>query len=155
MALPSGKFLRVRKVFARIIEKDLLNCLNTFKTIQISPDECQFSRLFQNGPDFPSWLPIFRIISKLSGFFQMIANFTDDFKTVRIFPDDCQFSGWFQNCPDFPDDYQFSEWFPNFIDEMRMRTVVMSSFTPTLGQRSIWTIQPSCFQFYSWSGRSG
>ena len=35
------------------------------------------------------------------------------------------------------------------IDEMRMRTVVMSSFTPTLGQRSIWTIQPSCFQFYS------
>ena len=38
---------------------------------------------------------------------------------------------------------------------MRMRTVVMSSFTPTLGQRSIWTIQPSCFQFYSWSGRSG
>ena len=35
------------------------------------------------------------------------------------------------------------------IDEMSMRTVVMSSFTPTLGQRSIWTIQPSCFQFYS------
>ena len=41
------------------------------------------------------------------------------------------------------------------IDKMRMRTVVMSSFTPTLGQRSIWTIQPSWFQFYSWSGRSG
>ena len=36
-----------------------------------------------------------------------------------------------------------------FIDKMRMRTVVMSSFTPTLRQRSIWTIQPSWFQFYS------
>merc|ERR1712155_130235 len=57
---------------------------------------------------------------KLSGFFQMTANFPDDFKTVRmfqvtanflddfktvkIFPDDYQFSQLFQNCPDFPDD---------------------------------------------------
>ena len=41
------------------------------------------------------------------------------------------------------------------IDEMRVRTVGLSSFTPALGQRSIWTIQPSWFQFYSWSGRSG
>ena len=41
------------------------------------------------------------ILSKSSGFFQMISNFPDSFKTVRIFPDDCQFSGSFQNCPDF------------------------------------------------------
>ena len=41
------------------------------------------------------------MVSKLSGFFQKIANFPDDFKTIRIFPDDCQFSGWFQNYPDF------------------------------------------------------
>ena len=79
---------------------------------------------FQNDPDFSRWLPIFQMISKLSGVFQMTANFPDDFKTVRIFqmianfpdylktvrifPDDCQFSGWFQNHPDFQDDCQFS-----------------------------------------------
>ena len=62
VAMLPGKFLRVRKVFARIIEKDLLNCLNTFKTIQIFPDDCQFSGLFQNCPDFCRWQPIFRII---------------------------------------------------------------------------------------------
>ena len=99
----------------------IANFPDYFNTVRISPDECQFSRLFQNGPDFPSWLPIFRIISKLSGFFQMNANFTDDFKTVgffqmtsnfpddfktvRIFPDECQFSGWFQNCP-----YWLTDW---------------------------------------------
>ena len=52
VALLPRKFLRVRKVFARRAEKNLLNCPNTFKTIWI------FSR----------WLPIFRMISKLSGF---------------------------------------------------------------------------------------
>ena len=124
VALLPGKFLRVRKVFARITEKYLVNCPNTFKTTQIFPDDCQFSGLFQNCPDFSRWQPIFRIISKLSGFFQMTANFPDDFKTVRmfqvtanfpddfktvqIFPDDCQFSGLFHNCLDFPDDCQFS-----------------------------------------------
>ena len=123
VALLPGKFLRIRKVFARITEKYLVNCPNTFKTTQIFPDDCQFSGLFQNCPDFSRWQPIFRIISKLSGFFQMTANFPDDFKTVRmfqvtanfpddfktvqIFPDDCQFSRWFQNCPDFPDDCRF------------------------------------------------
>ena len=84
------------------------NFPNGFKTLQIFPDDCQFSKLFQNCPDFSRWLPIFRIISKLSGFFQMTANFPDDLKTVRIFPDDCQFSGLFQNCPDF------SRWLPIF-----------------------------------------
>ena len=123
-----GKFLRVRKVFARITEKYLVNCPNTFKTTQIFPDDCQFSGLFQNCPDFSRWQPIFRIISKLSGFFQMTANFPDDFKTVRmfqvtanfpddfktvqIFPDAYQFSRCFQNCPDFPDDCRFSRSFP-------------------------------------------
>ena len=68
VALQPGKFLHVQKDFARITEK-------TFETVPI--------------------------LSKRSGFFQMISNFTDGFKTVRIFPDDCQFSGLFQNCPDF------------------------------------------------------
>ena len=72
-----------------------------YKTVRIFPDDCQFSRLFQNCPDFSRWLPIFRMISKLSRFFQMIANFLDDFKTVRIFPDEGQFFGWFQKCPNF------------------------------------------------------
>ena len=76
--------------------------------VWIFPDDFQFSELFQNCPDFPRWLPIFRIISKLSGFFQMTANFPDYFKTVRIFPDDCLFSRWYQNCPDF------SRWLPIF-----------------------------------------
>ena len=44
VALLPRKFLRVRKVFARITEKNLLNCPNTFKTIRIFPDDCQFSR---------------------------------------------------------------------------------------------------------------
>ena len=43
VALLPGKFLRVWKVFARITEKILLNCHNTFKTIQIFPDDFQFS----------------------------------------------------------------------------------------------------------------
>ena len=67
VALPSRKFLRVRKVFARITE-NFLNCPNTFKTLRIFqmianfpddfktllifPDDCQFSGLFQNCPDF-------------------------------------------------------------------------------------------------------
>ena len=119
VAMLPGKFLRVRKVFARIIEKNLLNCLNTFKTIQIFPDDCQFSGLFQNCPDFSRWMPIFQIISKWSGFSQLIANFPDYFKTVWIFPDECQFYGWFQNCRIFPDDFQFSGWFQNCPDFSR------------------------------------
>ena len=59
------------------------------------------------------------MISKLSGIFQMTANFPDDFKTVRIFPDECQFSGWFQNCPNFPDDCKFSGLFQNCPDFSR------------------------------------
>ena len=39
------------------------------------PDDCQFSGLFQNYPDSSTWLPIF----------QMIDYFPDYFKTVRIF----------------------------------------------------------------------
>ena len=77
---------------------------------------CQLSQYIQNDPNFSRWLPIFRIISKLSGFFQMAANLPDYFKTVRIFPDDCQFSRWFQNCPDVPGDCQFSGWFQNCPD---------------------------------------
>ena len=71
------------------------------KDPRIYPYDCQFSRWFQNCPDFSRWLPIFRMLSKLSGFFRMTANFLDDFKTVRIFTDDCQFSGWFQKSPVF------------------------------------------------------
>ena len=106
VALLPGKFLRIWKVFARRTEKNLLNCPNTFKMVRIFPDDFQFSGWFQSCPDFSIWLPIFRIISKLSGFFQMTANFPDYFKTVRIFPDDCQFYGLFQNCP------YFSRWLP-------------------------------------------
>ena len=35
------------------------------------PDDCQFSGFFQNCPDFSRWLPIFWMISKVFGFFQM------------------------------------------------------------------------------------
>ena len=56
-----------------------------FKTVWIFPSDCQFSGLFQNCPDFSRWLPIFRMISKLSIFFKMTANFLDDFKSVWIF----------------------------------------------------------------------
>ena len=55
------------------------------KDPRIYPYDCQFSRWFQNCPDFSRWLPIFRMVSKLSGIFQMIANFPDGFKTVQIF----------------------------------------------------------------------
>ena len=108
VALLPGKFLRVRKVFARITEKYLVNCPNTFKTTQIFPDDCQFSGLFQNCPDFSRWQPIFRIISKLSGFFQMTANFPDDFKTVRMFQVTANFPDDFKTVQIFPDDCQFS-----------------------------------------------
>ena len=94
------------------------NFPNYFKTVRIFPVDCQFSGNFQNCPDFSrwlpisriisrlsqfffSWLPIFLIISKLSGFFQITANFPNYFKTVWIFPGDCQFSRLFQNCSDF------------------------------------------------------
>ena len=96
VALLPGKFLRVRKVFARLESFCAYNRKKPFK----------LSQYFQNDPDFSRWFPIFRIISKLSGFFQMTANFLDyfktvwifqmtanfpdDFKTIRIFPDDCQ-----------------------------------------------------------------
>ena len=59
VALLPGKFLRVRKVFARITEKkpfklsqyfqtirifpDDANFLDAFKTVRIFPDDCQFS----------------------------------------------------------------------------------------------------------------
>ena len=93
----------------------IANFPDYFKTVRIFPDDCQFSGWFQNHPDFQDdcqfsvltkkpfklsqyfqiqndpdfsrWFPIFRIISKLSRFFQMIANFPDDFKTVRILLD--------------------------------------------------------------------
>ena len=52
-----------------------------FKTVRIFRYDYQISSWFQNCPDFSRWLPIFRIISKLSGFLQMIAHFPDDFKT--------------------------------------------------------------------------
>ena len=92
VALLSRKFLRFQKVFARITERNLLNCPNTFKqsgffqmisnfpdgfkTVRIFPDVCQFSGRFQNCPDFSRWLPIFQV--------------------------------FFQNCPDF------SRWLPIF-----------------------------------------
>ena len=50
--------IATRKVFARpesfcaYKRKNLLNCLNTFKTIRIFPDDFQFSGWFQNCPDF-------------------------------------------------------------------------------------------------------
>ena len=62
------------------------------------------------------WLPIFRMISKLSRFFQMTANFPDDFKTVRIFqmtanfPDDFKTVRIFQMTGNFPDDFKLSEF---------------------------------------------
>ena len=46
VALLPGKFLCVRKVFARTTEKNVSNCPNTFKTIRIFPDDFQFSRRF-------------------------------------------------------------------------------------------------------------
>ena len=33
------------------------------------------------------------------------------------------------------------------IDKMRMRRVVLSPISPTLGQKSVWTMQPSWFWF--------
>ena len=38
--------------FLRILTKKPLNGLKTFKTVQIFPDDCQFSGWFQNCPDF-------------------------------------------------------------------------------------------------------
>ena len=107
--LPALPILSKRSGFFWMIS----NFHDSFKTLRIFPDDCQFSGWFQNCPDFSRWLPIFRIISKLSGFFQMTANFPNYFKTVRIFTDDCQFSGWVQNCSDFPDDCQFAGLFQN------------------------------------------
>ena len=72
----------------------------------------KLSGFFQMTANFPDDFKTVRI-------FQMTANFPDDFKTIRIFPDDCQFSGWFQNCPDFPDDCQFSGLFQNYLDFSR------------------------------------
>ena len=99
VALLPGKFLRVRKVFARITEKPFK--LSQYFQNDWFPDDFQFSGWFKNCPDFSRWLPIFRLvskllgfsrwlpifrmISKLSGFFQMTNNFLDDFKSVQIF----------------------------------------------------------------------
>ena len=91
VALLPGKFLRIRKVFVRRRGKNLLNCPNTFKTIQTFPDDFQFSGWFQSCPDFFRWLPIFRIISKLSGF-----------------------SGWLPIFRMISKLSGFSRWLPNF-----------------------------------------
>ena len=69
----------------------IANFPNYFKTVRIIQMTANFSRWFQNCPDFSRWLPIFR----------MISNRLD-------FSDDCQFSGLFQNCLDF------SRWLPIF-----------------------------------------
>ena len=42
-----------------------------FKTGRIFPDECQFSGWFQNCLDLSRWPPIFWMISKVCGIFQM------------------------------------------------------------------------------------
>ena len=70
--------------FCAYNRKTFLNCPNTFKTIRICHDD-------------------FWIISKLSGFFQIIANFLDDFKSVWNFPDDCQFKDYLKTVWIFPD----------------------------------------------------
>ena len=93
----------------------IANFPDYFKTVRIFPDGSQSSGLFQNCPDFSRWLPIFQMISKLSGcsrwlpifrmisklsrFFQMTANFPDDFKTVQIFQMTADFGCWKQRWP--------------------------------------------------------
>ena len=52
----------------------IANFPDDFKTVRIFPDDCQFSGWFRNCMDRSRWLPIFRIFSKLSGFFQMTAD---------------------------------------------------------------------------------
>ena len=95
-----------------------------FKMVRIFPVDCQFSGLFQNCldfsrwmpilrmisklSDFSRWLPIFRMISKLFGFFQMNANFPDYFKSVLIVQMTANFPDYFKTVRIFPDDCQFS-----------------------------------------------
>ena len=95
------------------------NFPDVFKAVRIFPDDCQFSGLFQNCPDFSKWLPIFWMISKLFRFFLDDCQFSRWFQNCPDVPGDCQFSGWFQNCPDFPDDCQFSRIFQNCPDFSR------------------------------------
>ena len=103
-----------QKVFARITE-NLLNYPDTYRIIYsgqigICPDYLKnfqpvlkLSKYFpfRNCLDFSRWFPIFRTVSKLSRFFQTIANFLNCFKAIRNFSYDIPFSRRFQNCPDF------------------------------------------------------
>ena len=124
VALLPGKFLSVRKVFARLESFCAYNRKKTVKLFQYFQNYLEFSRWFlffrtvsklsgfiQITTNFPNyfktiqsfsrWLSILRTLSKNFGFFQIVANFPDGFKTIRIYPDDCQFSGRFQDCTDF------------------------------------------------------
>ena len=59
------------------------------------------------------------MVSKLSGFFQMIANFPDDLKTVRIFQITANFPDYFktvrifQITANFPDGFKTVRIFPD------------------------------------------
>ena len=125
VALLPRKFLRVRKVFARITEKP-------FKLL---------SQFFQNNLDFSRWFPIF----------QMIANFLEDFKTVLIFPYECQFSGWFQNFPDFQMATNFSDDFKTFwIFQMIAKFQMISKLSGFARWYQNFADFPDCCQFYRW-----
>ena len=76
VALLPKKFLRIRKVFARITKK---------------PDK--LSGCFLIISHFPDIFTTVRI-------FQITSHLQDGFKTVRIFSNHFPFSGGFQNCAD-------------------------------------------------------
>ena len=125
-----------------------------FKSVWIFPDDCQFSGWFQNFSDFPydcqfselqlfqtspdfsrrfpifrmvsklsgffsRWLPIFRMISKLSGFsrwlpiFQMISKLSGFSRWLPIFRMISKLSRFFQMTANFLDDFKSVWIFPD------------------------------------------
>ena len=71
-----GKFLRVQKVFAHIIEKNKLKCQETFRTAR-------------TDIDISSWFDYLPGVFNTGHiYFWIIQNFPDTSKTVRIFQDD-------------------------------------------------------------------
>ena len=77
---------------------------------------------------FSRWFPIFRMVSKLSGFFPDDCQFSGWFQNCPDFPDYCKFSGLFQNCPDFPVYCKFAGWFQNCLNISRWLKNLSDSF---------------------------
>ena len=86
---------------------------------------------------------MFRTVSQLSGFFQIISHFPDGFTTAPIFPDHFPFSGQFHNCPEFSRSFSIFQMVSKLSRFFQIISHFPDSFTTV-------RIFPDHFPFSGW-----